>query len=308
MLGEVFYWLFNMSVVSALVGSVVLLLRRIKKIPRRVITYLWVIPFLRMCVPVGMGGKYGLMSLLSHFATKTIVVYEPRESLQFSIMNCITVAKEYSPITYKVNLLEQVFFVGAVVWLTVAFVLLIAFTTIYIMTLREIKDAEHIGNHIYLSDKIQSPAVYGIIRPKIILPKNRYRATSEEDLLFVLLHEKVHIKSMDNLRRLKAFVITFIYWFNPFAWVFLRYYLADLEHSCDEKVLARCGEDKKKSYALSLINNTRPKNVFASAFGGANIRLRMDHILSYKKLSVISLIGFVALVAVMAYVLLTNAL
>ena len=64
MLREVFYWLFNMSVAGALSGAVVLLLRLVKKIPRRVIAVLWAIPFLRLWVPVGIGGRFGLMALL----------------------------------------------------------------------------------------------------------------------------------------------------------------------------------------------------------------------------------------------------
>ena len=309
MLGEVFYWVFNMSIASAVVGAVVLLVRSIKKIPRRVITFLWLIPFLRMCIPVGIGGRYGLMSLLSHFTMKTVVVYEPVDYAKVSFLNFLGAANSYSPITYKVNLLEDVFRIGALIWLLIALALMIAFGTIYIITIQELKDAEHLKERIYLSEKIQSPAVYGILRPKIILPRSYTLSTDQsEDLSFVLLHEKVHIKSLDNLRRLIAFTIASVHWFNPLAWVFLKCYLADLEHSCDEKVLSKCGENQKKSYALSLLKYTRTKSVFASAFGGANIRLRIDNILSYKKLSVISLIGFVALVVVIAYVLLTNAL
>ena len=70
MLREVFYWLFNMSVAATVSGAVVLLLRLVKKIPRRVIAVLWAIPFLRLWVPVGIGGKFGLMTLLSRLRRK----------------------------------------------------------------------------------------------------------------------------------------------------------------------------------------------------------------------------------------------
>lgn len=303
LLGEVFYWIFNMSIASVVVGAVILLIRSMKKIPRRVITYLWMIPFMRMWLPVGIGGRYGLMSLISHFTTKTVVVYQPGDYASFSIMNFAMAAKDYSPITYKVNLLEQVFMVASVVWILIALGLLIAFGTIYLITIRELKDSKHLKDRIYLSDKIQSPAVYGILRPKIILPST-YK---EDDLTFILLHEYTHIRGLDNLRRLLAFAITSVHWFNPLAWIFLKYYLSDLEQSCDEKVLSRCGEEQKKRYALSLLQYAKGKSVFASAFGGANIRLRIENILSYQKMSVISLIGLAALVLVSAYVLLTNA-
>ena len=40
MLGEVFYWLFNMSIVTVLTGLPVLLIRQIKRIPKRVTVFL----------------------------------------------------------------------------------------------------------------------------------------------------------------------------------------------------------------------------------------------------------------------------
>ena len=75
-MGDLFYWLFNMSIVGAVTGLAVVLIRLIKQIPRRWIVILWGIPFLRFLIPLGVGGKNSLMSLLSRFATKTVVVYE----------------------------------------------------------------------------------------------------------------------------------------------------------------------------------------------------------------------------------------
>lgn len=89
MLGDVFYWLLSMSVAAAITGWLILPIRMIRKMPRRVAIWLWVIPFLRMTAPVGMGSPYSLMSLLSRFATKTVVVYQPVKGLDFSMMNCV---------------------------------------------------------------------------------------------------------------------------------------------------------------------------------------------------------------------------
>jgi beta-lactamase regulating signal transducer with metallopeptidase domain len=77
--------------------------------------------------------------------------------------------------------------------------------------------------------------------------------------------------------------------------------------ACDEKVLSKCNDEQKKEYALALIGCAESKSAFVSAFGGAKIRKRINNILSYKKLTWISCVGFGALIAVIAYVLLTNA-
>lgn len=303
MLGEIFYWIFNMSIAAAICGGAVLLLRLIKKMPRRVAVWLWCIPFFRMCVPVGITGKYGLMSFLAKFTTKTVTVYEFSDGVSLSFMNHTMAANNYFPVQYKVNLLEDIFAVGAVIWLTVAVALLIAFLSIYFVTVQEMKSAVPLGDGVYLSDKIRTPAVYGILRPKIVLP----HAYEEQTLRYILLHERAHIKRRDNLVRVLAFAAVCVHWFNPLCWLFLKCLYTDMELACDETVLAPCDAEQKKEYARALVSSAEKTNVFVSAFGGARIRTRIENILSYKRMSALSAVGFSVLLLAIAYILLTNA-
>ena len=120
MLQEVFYWIFNMSIAAAITGMIIMIVRQIKKIPRRLTTFLWIIPFLRMTFPVGLNSPFGLMSLLSKLTTKTIVVYQPTDDIAFSMTNSVMAADTYFPITYKVNILEDIFSAASVVWIIVS--------------------------------------------------------------------------------------------------------------------------------------------------------------------------------------------
>ena len=301
MLSEVFYWLFNMSISASLVGIVVLLLGKIKKLPRRLIHILWTIPFLRMWIPMGLSSKYSLMTLISRFTTKTVVVYDGALDLTFT--NHIMAADKYSPITYKVNLLDNLFRLASMIWIIVAVALLIVSLVLYASTKSELKDANHLRGNIYVSDRITSPATYGIFCPRIIIP----RGYELGDLQYILAHESAHIHRRDNLWRILALISSSIHWFNPFAWLFIKKFLEVTELACDERVLADCTEDDKKAYATALVDCTESRIVFASAFGGAKIRVRVDRILSYKKLSVISIISFTVLAIAIGYVLLTNA-
>ncbi len=303
MSGELFYWLFSMSIVASVTGLVIMLIRRIRRIPRRVVAVLWVIPFLRMWLPIGFGSEYSLMSLISRFATRTVVVYQYGEDKSFSMINSVMAASDYFPITYKVNVLEDVFKICSYIWLAGAGVLLAVLFVVYAASVYDVKKSVRLRENIYLSDKIPSPAVYGILRPKIILPAS-YR---ESESQYILMHEKAHIRRADNLKRIIALVTVCLHWFNPFAWLFLKCYLSDLELACDEKVLSVCSEEQKKDYALSLISCTESKSIFASAFGGAKIRTRIENIVSYKKMTWLSAVGFTALIAAAAYILLTNA-
>ena len=292
-----------MSITAAITGTIIMLVRLIKKIPRRMTVFLWIIPFLRMMFPFGLNSPYGLMSLISKITTKTIVVYQPTDDIAFSMMNSVMVADAYFPITYKVNILEDIFGVASVIWIIVSLAILLMLVVTYFTTIYEIKDSTHLRDNIYLSEKIVSPAVYGIVKPKIILPAT-YK---DRDIDLVILHEKTHIHSFDNLWRVIAFVIVAIHWFNPFCWLFLKGFLTDLELSCDERVLANLGAERAKDYASSLLESKQGTSVFASAFGGAKIRTRIENILSFKKLTWLSFAVFVALIGVIFYALLTNA-
>lgn len=302
-MGDLFYWLFNMSIVGAVTGLAVVLIRLIKRIPRRWIMFLWAIPFLRFLIPLGIGGKYSLMSLLSRFATKTVVVYEG-ELADYTATNAIQAAKNYFPITYKVDLLADVFHYAALVWVIAAAALILAMGIMYAVTISELKDAEHLRGCIYCSPKITTPAVYGILRPRIILPA---ACRDSEDLVLIVLHERRHIRRLDNLWRMLAFLTAAVHWFNPAAWLFLKLYLADAELACDESVLSKLPTGEHKRYAHALLNAREGKAVFASAFGGAKVRTRIERILSYKRMTAASGTAFAALIAAIAYFLLTNA-
>lgn len=194
MLGEIFYWIFNMSIAATICMVPVLLLRLIKKIPRRIFIWLWLVPFIRMCIPVGISSKYSIMALLSKFTTKTVTLIEIGNDSALTMMNHVMGANSYFPIIYKGNLLDDLFNIASVVWLIVALAAILTLTIIYFITLGEMKDAQKLKDNIYISDKVKTPAVYGIIKPKIILP-TEYDANK---LNFILMHEKAHIKRKDK--------------------------------------------------------------------------------------------------------------
>ena len=301
MLSDIFYWVFNMSVSAAIAGSIVLLLSKIKSIPRGIIWALMLIPFLRMCFPFGMGSKYSLMSFISRFTTKTVIVYDG--VIPFSAVNFTMAVNSYFPIVFKTNTLRKVFEIGSVIWLIIAAAFIITTLIIYTVTKTELKDARLLRDNIYISDKITSPAVYGIFREKIILPKE-YEA---DELKFILMHENAHIKRKDNLWRVLAIITVCVHWFNPLVWLFLKSFMSNCELACDEAVLKKCSDSESKEYAATLLNFAESKNLYVSAFGGAKLRVRIARIISYKKLSALSVTAFLIFAAAVAYTLLTNA-
>lgn len=303
MLSDTFYWLFNMSLTASLTGLLVMLLRTVKRIPRRFAVLLWLIPFLRMAIPFGLNSSFSFMSLVSMVTAKTIVVYQPWDNVVFSMMNCVMGADTYFPIIYKLKLLENVFRIASVIWISISLLLLLILTVTYFTAMYTIKDAAHWKDNVYLSENIVVPAVFGIVKPKIILPASCLNGDAE----LIIAHEEAHISGFDNLWRLMASVICAVHWFNPISWLFLKCFLTDLEFACDERVLKKIGNGRAKEYALLLLESRQGTTVFASAFGGAKIRPRIENILSYQKLTWFSATVFASLTGIIFYVLLTNA-
>ncbi len=72
-------------------------------------------------------------------------------------------------------------------------------------------------------------------------------------------------------------------------------------------MLSKCNEVQKKEYAHTLLSTVEKTNVFAATFGGTKIRTRIENILSYRKISAVSVVVFLSLIAAIFYLLLTNA-
>ena len=297
------YWIFNMSIVASFMRLLVLLIRRIRSIPRRVLVFLWAVPFVRMCFPLGINSKYSLMSLISRFTMRTVTVYHPTDDISMSFSNVLRQADSYSPVTFKDVLQRNVFGIAGLIWLIGAISILLVLITLYVATMREIRDATLLSGNVYLSSKVGSPAVYGILRPRIILPESY----ADHDLKYILRHEQTHIRRVDNLWRLLGFLAAAIHWFNPLSWVFLKAFLSDLELACDESAVAAYSAEERKDYATALLDSAKSRSLFVSAFGGAKVRTRIENVLSYKKMTAISTAGFTILILAIMYTLLTNA-
>ena len=292
-----------MSVVAGLMGAIVLLLRKIRPLPRFLICGFWLVPLVRFWVPFALPGKYSLMSLISAFTTRSVPAPLPDGMPDLMYTNVFMAADDYFPLTYKTDSLKLVFSVASVVWVSVFAAAVIILALLYGLNKARVRDAVPVRGNVYRSAKVTSPAVYGIIHPKIVLPEN----VSEPELQYILLHENAHIRRKDNLWRSIALLTACLHWFNPLSWVFLKACFADMELACDAKAIRGLTDDARRQYALSLLNCMAPKSALVSAFGGAKLKPRIQSILTYKKLTVTSSLFFAALTAAVFIILLTNA-
>ncbi len=303
-MGELFYWILNMSITAAIVGLVVSACRKIRKIPKRLITVLWLAPFLRMICPFTINSPLSILNLVASFTRKVLIMPDRAE---FTLANYMRAADSYFPILFRKDSYRILFALSGWLWLSVALLLQVVWILTYRCTMKDLQDPENRknGDLIVFSKMVKEPAVYGIWKPLIYLPMEYEKEINP----YVLAHEKMHIARRDNFKRILAVGIVCFHWFNPLAWQFLRYYLEDLEFACDEAVISHYSQQQKKEYALVLIDRAdhRKKVFFASAFGSSNLRMRLEHVLSYKKLSIYSALCFTAFILLLLFTMLTNA-
>lgn len=146
---------------------------------------------------------------------------------------------------------------------------------------RRLKKAVAVQEGVYVCGAFSVPFTMGFIRPKIYLPVN----LAEDERDYIICHERVHIRRRDYLVKNIAFLLTAIYWFNPFVWIAFFLMERDMEMSCDEKVIKIMGVDIKKNYSQSLLNFAAGRNnaaVTPITFGEVNVGKRIKNLLSYK--------------------------
>lgn len=318
MLHEVFYWILNMSILGTVYGLLLYSLRFMKGFPSFASYALWGVVFLRLICPVGISSRYSLLSLLSENLSRsfirTVRVAEEirQDSLQLTFSNMIQAASDYQPITYKTNLLENFFKVASLIWVVIAAAAILACIAMYLISLSELKKAIHLRDNIYTGSMTDAPIVYGVIRPKIVLPMEGCQKCPEQVLHMegidqVLLHESVHIRRRDNFWRMAAIFTACLHWFNPLIWIFLKCFLNDCEMACDAKVVKHMKPEERREYAKALlVYGSGDRTLFSSAFGNGIVKVRIRSVLTYRKLTVFSSACFLIMAVLAAFLLLTN--
>ena len=135
-------------------------------------------------------------------------------------------------------------------WIIGMAIMLLYTAISYLRIVKKVKEATPLKENIWICDNISTPFILGVVKPRIFIPSS----INDEDLKFVIAHEKAHIKRGDHLWKPLGFMLLTIYWFNPLLWVAYILLCRDIELACDEKVIKQMGAEIKKSYSEALIN------------------------------------------------------
>ena len=153
--------------------------------------------------------------------------------------------------------------------------------------------------------------VMGLVHPVIYLSSG----LDPESRKVVLCHERVHLQRRDYLFKPAALLICCVHWFNPLVW--LAFYLMnmDCEMSCDEKVVKLLGEESKKIYSYTLLEEAsggewkryRGGSICALlSFGEDHVKNRIRHVLDYRRPPFWVMIGAAVVLVILVVCLCSN--
>ncbi len=110
-----------------------------------------------------------------------------------------------------------------------------------------------LGIDIVLTDAIEAPALYGVFRPRLLLPCGLLEKLRRPELRLVVLHELCHHRRRDLLSQALIHAAQIVHWFNPLVWVAGRVARNDCELACDEDVMRSLGSMGGQAYGATLL-------------------------------------------------------
>ena len=168
----------------------------------------------------------------------------------------------------------------------------------YIRLKRCVSLAVRVENNIFETDRIDSPFVLGLIRPRIYIPAGMEPILNAH----IIEHERTHIRRRDYIVSVIAFLALALHWFNPLVWIAYMLMLRDMESSCDEAVLRKSVGDIRCEYSSALLGFSHNKRrlSFPLAFGEQSVKERIKNVLNFKKPSRIFIAAAVMLMLVLS--------
>lgn len=170
---------------------------------------------------------------------------------------------------------------------------------------RKLATAILLRDNIYESEFVDSPFVFGVVKPNIYLPMHMDEGTAA----YVIAHERAHLARRDHWWKVLGYLVLALHWFNPLVWVAYILFCRDIELACDEKVVKGLDGAARADYSQALLSCAAPKRAVAAcplAFGEGNIKTRVKSALHYKKPAFWVAAAAVLAVVIMAVCFLTN--
>ena len=278
--------LINISITASYIILAVILVRFIfEKAPKYLICAMWGIAAVRLVCPFSIESVFSLIPAAQTIQTETLryqgtVLHSP------AVIDIVT-----NPIYPKNLSVELGTSIGGLgdkitlftfIWLAGVISMLLYAAASALALKKKVSTATLLESGIRQTDAIDSPFLFGMIKPVIYVPYS----LAESDLEYVIAHEKAHIKRGDQLWKPLGFIILSVYWFNPLIWLAYILLCRDIEAACDEKVIADMQDEDRRLYSEALLNCSVKRPIVSAcplAFGEVSVKDRIKNVMDYKK-------------------------
>ena len=299
----------NISITAGWLVLAVLFLRLLlRKSPKWLHAALWGLVAVRLLLPFSIQSVFSLIPS-TETVPREILGYEGsrlQEPARLDILSNPVYAGDFSvELGRTVDRVQVGMIQMTVVWLLGAAVLLLYGAVSCWLLHRRVSTAVRLQDNIFQSERVSSPFVLGVIRPRIYLPFQ----IDNRNLEYVVAHEQAHIRRRDHWWKPLGFLLLAVYWFNPLLWLAYVLMCRDIELACDEKVIGKLNTAQRADYSQALLACSISRRTIAAcplAFGEVGVKERVKSVLSYKKPAFLAVAAGVLACAVAAVCFLTD--
>lgn len=307
---DVFLKLVNLSISASWLILAVLVLRGVlKKAPKWVMPLLWGVVALRLVCLFSIESALSLIPSAETIPSE--IVTETREPVLYEqatldiVTNPTLPSAAEVPVGVSRQQAQVDFNIYSVLWLAGMAALLVHALVSAGKLKRKLATAILLRDNIYESEFVDSPFVFGVVKPNIYLPMHM----DEETAAYVIAHERAHLARRDHWWKVLGYLVLALHWFNPLVWLAYILFCRDIELACDEKVVKGLDGAARADYSQALLSCAAPGRAVAAcplAFGEGNIKTRVKSALHYKKPAFWVAAAAVLAVVIVAVCFLTN--
>lgn len=307
---DVFLKLVNLSISASWLILAVLVLRVVlKKAPKWVMPLLWGVVALRLVCLFSIESALSLIPSAETIPSE--IVTETREPVLYEqatldiVTNPTLPSAAEVPVGVSRQQAQVDFNIYSILWLAGMAALLVHALVSAGRLKRKLATAILLRDNIYESEFVDSPFVFGVVKPNIYLPMHMDEGTAA----YVIAHERAHLARRDHWWKVLGYLVLALHWFNPLVWVAYILFCRDIELACDEKVVKGLDGAARADYSQALLSCAAPKRAVAAcplAFGEGNIKTRVKSALHYKKPAFWVAAAAVLAVVIVAVCFLTN--
>lgn len=307
---DVFLKLVNLSISASWLILAVLVLRVVlKKAPKWVMPLLWGVVALRLVCLFSIESALSLIPSAETIPSE--IVTETREPVLYEqatldiVTNPTLPSAAEVPVGVSRQQAQVDFNIYSVLWFAGMAALLVHALVSAGKLKRKLATAILLRDNIYESEFVDSPFVFGVVKPNIYLPMHMDEGTAA----YVIAHERAHLARRDHWWKVLGYLVLALHWFNPLVWVAYILFCRDIELACDEKVVKGLDGAARADYSQELLSCAAPKRAVAAcplAFGEGNIKTRVKSALHYRKPAFWVAAAAVLAVVIVAVCFLTN--